>query len=132
MGLIEVLKAGQVEVVPAVTALSAADVVLADGSRITPEAVIVATGYDRGLASLVGHLGVLDDRGHPVGHGPHSPPGAPGLYFTGYTNPISGMFRELAIDARRIARVIAKQSIKAEGRPVATTTPAQPSRHPAP
>jgi putative flavoprotein involved in K+ transport len=31
------------------------------------------------------------------------------MYFTGFTNPISGMFRELAIDARRIARTVARE-----------------------
>ncbi|WP_233703138.1 hypothetical protein [Janibacter endophyticus] len=36
-----------------------------------------------------------------------NPAGAAGLWFTGFTNPISGMFRELAIDARRIAAAIA-------------------------
>ena len=33
-------------------------------------------------------------------------PAAPGLYFIGFTNPISGMFREIAIDARRIAAAV--------------------------
>jgi hypothetical protein len=28
------------------------------------------------------------------------------MYFIGYTNPISGMFRELNIDSRRIARAV--------------------------
>jgi len=42
-----------------------------------------------------------------VVHGPRTPDGAPGLYFTGFTNPISGMFRELAIDAERVARAVA-------------------------
>jgi hypothetical protein len=28
------------------------------------------------------------------------------MRFIGYTNPISGMFREIALDARRIARAI--------------------------
>jgi putative flavoprotein involved in K+ transport len=32
------------------------------------------------------------------------------MRFIGYTNPVSGMFREIAIDARRIAR-----AIKADG-----------------
>ena len=46
-------------------------------------------------------LGVLDARGVPrVGGGR---PALPGLWFTGFTNPISGMFRELRIDAERIA-----------------------------
>jgi putative flavoprotein involved in K+ transport len=29
------------------------------------------------------------------------------VHFIGYTNPISGMLREIAIDARRIAKTIA-------------------------
>jgi putative flavoprotein involved in K+ transport len=39
---------------------------------------------------------------------------APGLWFTGFTNPISGMLRELAIDARRIARAVS-DSVAAAG-----------------
>ena len=33
-------------------------------------------------------------------------PNAPRLYFIGYTNPVSGMFREFGITARRIARAV--------------------------
>jgi putative flavoprotein involved in K+ transport len=51
---------------------------------------------------------VLDGRGLPVVHGAHEPPGAVGLWFTGFTNPISGMLRELRIDAERIAAAIAR------------------------
>jgi putative flavoprotein involved in K+ transport len=28
------------------------------------------------------------------------------MRFTGYTNPISGMLREISLDARRIARAV--------------------------
>ena len=84
--------------------------VLADGARITPDAVIAATGYRRGLEPLVGDLGVLDRRGRPACTVAHRP-SAPGLYFTGYTNPISGMFRELRMDARRIAKAIASREV---------------------
>jgi hypothetical protein len=45
---------------------------------------------------------VLDDRGVPERS-------IPGLYFTGFTNPISGMFRELRLDARRIARAVSRR-----------------------
>jgi len=106
VGLLAAVQAGQVEPVAAVESVDGAEVVLADGSRITPDVVLAATGYRRGLEPLVGDLGVLDGRGLPRTHGPH--PSAPGLYFTGYTNPISGMFRELRIDAGRIARAIAR------------------------
>ncbi|MFF9310724.1 flavin-containing monooxygenase [Streptomyces sp. NPDC014748] len=109
VGLIDAVRTGRVEVVAAVEAFEGGEVVLADGSRIEPDAVIAATGYTRGLTDLVGHLGVLDGRGRPVAHGPRTPADAPGLYFTGFTNPISGMLRELAIDAERIARAVAKR-----------------------
>jgi putative flavoprotein involved in K+ transport len=108
VGLIDCVKKRQVEIVGALLGFDGPDVVLAGRERIRPEAVIVATGYRRGLEQLVGGLGVLDERGKPVVNGARTPPGAPGLYFTGYTNPISGMFRELKIDARRIARAIAR------------------------
>ncbi|MEK9521380.1 flavin-containing monooxygenase [Streptomyces sp. NPDC087908] len=108
VGLIAAVRAGKVEVVAAVEAFEDGEVVLADGTRIAPDAVIAATGYRRALEPLVGHLGVLDGRGHPVVHGARCQREAPGLYFTGFTNPISGMFRELAIDAEKIARRIAR------------------------
>lgn len=110
VGLIDAVRQGRVEVVAAVDGFEDGKVVLADGSRIEPDAVIAATGYVRALEGLVGHLGVLDPRGRPAVHGAHTPPGAPGLYFTGFTNPISGMLRELAIDAEKIAKAIAKSA----------------------
>ncbi|MER6426743.1 NAD(P)/FAD-dependent oxidoreductase [Streptomyces sp900105245] len=108
VGLIDAVRRGKVEVVAAVEAFEDGKVVLADGSRLSPDAVIAATGYTRALDGLVGHLGVLDERGRPVVHGGRTPEQAAGLYFTGFTNPISGMFREMALDAGRIAKSVAK------------------------
>lgn len=109
-GLLAAVRAGRVEVVPAVAALDGEDVVLADGSRVRPDAVIAATGYRCALDRLVGHLGVLDERGRPLAHGPATVPSAPGLHFTGFTHPISGTLRELARDARRIADALARRT----------------------
>ncbi|MCM3302707.1 NAD(P)/FAD-dependent oxidoreductase [Streptomyces pseudogriseolus] len=106
VGLIDTVRKGAVEVVAAVKGFEEGEVLLADGQRVAPDAVIAATGYERGLEGLVGGLGVLDDRGRPVAHGARTPAGAPDLYFTGFTNPISGNLREMALDARRIARAI--------------------------
>ncbi|MFJ1644729.1 flavin-containing monooxygenase [Streptomyces sp. NPDC088258] len=108
VGLIKAVRRGGVEPVAAVDGFDEKEVLLADGSRITPEVVIAATGYHRALEGLVGHLDVLDARGRPTVHGGRTPRQAPGLYFTGFTNPISGMFRELAIDARRIGRALSR------------------------
>ncbi|WP_406531067.1 flavin-containing monooxygenase [Streptomyces sp. I8-5] len=109
VGLIDAVKRGRVMPVAAVESFDGDAVVLAGGERITPDAVIAATGYRRSLEGLVGHLGVLDARGRPVVHGARTPKQAAGLYFTGFTNPISGMLRELALDARKIAKKAARR-----------------------
>ncbi|MFE9538909.1 flavin-containing monooxygenase [Streptomyces sp. NPDC006691] len=106
VGLIEAVRGGRVEPVAAVESFDGTKVVLADGTRLSPEVVIAATGYRRGLEGLVGHLGVLDARGRPRVRGARTVPGVGGLYFTGFTNPISGMLRELRLDATRIARAL--------------------------
>ncbi|MCT6778344.1 NAD(P)/FAD-dependent oxidoreductase [Streptomyces sp. CS7] len=108
VGLIDAVKSGRVTPVATVASFDKDTVVLADGTRITPDAVIAATGYHRALEPLLGHLDVLDGRGRPVTHGGRSPKGAPGLYFTGFTNPISGMLREMALDAEKIAKRVAR------------------------
>lgn len=106
VGLVELLKHHKLEVVPGVQAFDEADVLLTDGSRVTADAVIAATGYRRDLEPLVGHLvGVLETNGRPTVHGANTHPAAPGLYFIGFTNPISGNLRELGIQARKIAKV---------------------------
>ncbi|MET9807631.1 flavin-containing monooxygenase [Streptomyces halstedii] len=107
VGLVAAVRSGRVVPVAAVESFDGDAVVLADGTRATPDTVIAATGYTRSLEGLVGHLGVLDDRGRPVVRGARSPKQAPGLYFTGFTNPISGMLREIARDARRTAAKLA-------------------------
>ena len=110
VGLVEAVKSGRITVVPAVRAFEGRDVVLEGGARIQPDAVIAATGYGRALEELVGHLGVLDARGEPLVHGAKTHPRAPQMYFIGYSNPISGNLRQIAIDAPRIARALARSA----------------------
>ena len=112
VGIVGAIRAKRVEPVAAVAAVEGGDVVLADGSRVQPSVIVVATGYRAGLEPIVGHLDVLDGRGLPLVHGAHEPDGAPGLWFTGYTNPISGMLRELRIDAEKIASAITREGAR--------------------
>ncbi|CAM5701862.1 hypothetical protein STENM327S_02795 [Streptomyces tendae] len=83
VGLIDAVRSGRVEVVAAMDGFEDGKVLLADGTRIAPDAVIAATGYRRGLEGLVGHLGVLDGSGRPLAHGGRAPAAAPGLYSPG-------------------------------------------------
>jgi putative flavoprotein involved in K+ transport len=107
IGFADAVRRGDVEIVSAVEGFQGRDVLLADGSRISPEVVIAATGFKRGLEPLVGHLGLLNAAGRPVVHGPYCHRDAPGVYFIGFSDPISGMFREINIDAWKIACAIA-------------------------
>jgi putative flavoprotein involved in K+ transport len=110
VGLIGLLRQRRVQVVGTVEGFDGGEVVLAGSRRLSVDAVIAATGFRRGLEDLVGHLDVLDSRGRPRVHGPATDPGAPGLHFIGYTNPISGNLRELGIDAKKIARAIRRSN----------------------
>ena len=105
VGFIGAVRSRKVTPVAAVTGFEGDKVLLADGSSIAAQAVIAATGYRRGLQDLVGHLGVLDERGMPKAHGGR--PAAPGLFFLGYTVSLRGMLRDIAAEARRLAPAVA-------------------------
>ncbi len=105
-GFVDSVKSGRIEIVAAVDGFDGDDVLLADGSRVQPEVVIAATGYRRGLEPLVGHLGVLDEKGTPLVTGGRQHPSAPGLFFTGYRTELSGQMRLMRFDARSIARAL--------------------------
>jgi putative flavoprotein involved in K+ transport len=107
VGIVDAVRTGKVEPVASVIGFRGAVVQLADGSEITPDVVIAATGYSRGLHPIVGHLGVLDGRGIPRVSGGAV---APGLYFAGYRISISGALRDIAVDARRIGRAIGRDA----------------------
>jgi putative flavoprotein involved in K+ transport len=105
-GFVALLKAGQVEIVAAVVGFNGPDVLLADGARIQPDAVIAATGYRRGLEPLLGQLGVLNENDTPLVSGGNTHPSAPGLFFIGYRADLSGQLRLMRPDARAIARAV--------------------------
>lgn len=103
--VIEAIKTRQIEIVRGMEAFADGEAVLADGARVDPDAVICATGYRRGLEPLVGHLGVLDERGRPriVGE----KPAANALRFIGFI-PRPSQIGASAKQARRAARAIAR------------------------
>lgn len=105
VGIVDAIRTQQVRVVPAVHRIFGDDVILRDGHREQPDVIVVATGYSRGLGDLLTGLDALNDKGNPIVRGTRG--SHPNLYFNGFTNPISGMLREIRIDARRIARHIA-------------------------
>jgi putative flavoprotein involved in K+ transport len=122
--LIELVRAGRVEVVGAVKALESDRVMLADGTSVAPHTIIAATGFDTDLDGLVGHLGVLDEHGNPPG-GFASHVGN-GIFAIGYGIPPNGPLRAIRLNATPLAREIAlylKQIGPSAEAPVGFTPP---------
>lgn len=105
-GFVAALRAGRLEVVPAVEGFDGRAVLLCGGARIEPEVVIAATGFRHGLEQLLAGLGVLDGSGAPLVHGALTAPQARGLHLVGFNHPPGGNIREMGRDARRIARAV--------------------------
>jgi NADPH-dependent 2,4-dienoyl-CoA reductase/sulfur reductase-like enzyme len=104
--VIEAIKERRIEIVAGVEAFEEAAVILTDGTRIEPDAVIAATGYRRGLESIVGHLGVLDEQGMPRARG--TEPARAGMRFIGYV-PRPGGIGYAGKEAKRAAKRIAAE-----------------------
>lgn len=99
--VVDAIRNGSIRVVAAAEGLEPTGVRLADGTCLSADAVVAATGFDTGLQPLVGHLGVLDERGIPVqAEGFEA---LPGLRFLGYVyRPgITGYVGRLARTAAR-------------------------------
>jgi hypothetical protein len=111
--VIDAIKERRIEIVAGLEAFDESGVTLADGTRIEPDAVIAATGYGRGLESLVGHLDVLDERGIPRALG--AEPASDGMRFIGYV-PRPGGIGYAGKEAKRAAKRIASELAKAAGK----------------
>jgi putative flavoprotein involved in K+ transport len=122
-GFVKAVKQRRIELLPEIERFEGRDVVLVNGDRLQPDAVICATGYRRGLERMVGHLGVVDDRGLPRGAPTIEVASVPNLFFVGYWSKVSGQIRQMRFEARRIARTAKHRTREssARDRPEAAT-----------
>jgi hypothetical protein len=66
VGPLSALRAARVQVVPAVAAPDNDAAQPRDGAELRPDASVAATGYQRDLEGLAGHLGVLAANARPA------------------------------------------------------------------
>jgi putative flavoprotein involved in K+ transport len=104
--VVEAITERRIEIVAGVDSLDESGVQLVDGGRIEPDAIIAATGYRTGLEPVLGHLGVLNERGVPVALGGEA--AARGLRFIGYI-PRPAQIGMLGKEAKRAASEIARE-----------------------
>lgn len=97
VGFLRALRAGRIEILPALESFAEHDVVFAGGRRERFDAVIAATGFRNRLGELLDVDGRSLDR-----------PGPRGLYLIGFRESIRGVLFETRRDSLALARAIAR------------------------
>lgn len=106
VGTMDALRSGVIKARPGIDRFTETGVMFAGGTSEPFDAVIFATGYEPGVDRLLESTeGLLDDEGRPLVSGGRT--AEPGLYFCGFVEPPTGRFREIGIEAERIAELIA-------------------------
>jgi len=101
VGFLEQLKAGRVEILPELVALTPTGARFANGDERTFDVVVAATGFTTGLEQLLQDRGALDERGYPL-----AASAPPGLYFAGYSETPRGQLFESNRQSHRMAAAI--------------------------
>ncbi|WP_434043629.1 MULTISPECIES: flavin-containing monooxygenase [Sorangium] len=105
IGTVALIQQGKIKVVPGPRAFTETGVTFTDGRGLPFDVVVLATGYRPGLDDFLENATrYTDEHGCPRWHGAPTP--APGLFFIGFRNPITGQIRDIAAEAPRIARHI--------------------------
>jgi cation diffusion facilitator CzcD-associated flavoprotein CzcO len=104
VGFLAALRARKLRIVPAVSKLTEAGVVLENGEEEAFDAIVAATGYATSLAGLVDAPAALTAHGDPRSLSP-----VDGLYFVGFTESIRGQLFEANREARAVARDLSRR-----------------------
>jgi indole-3-pyruvate monooxygenase len=107
IGTVARIKAGDIEVVPRVQAFTTAGVTLSNGGTREIDAVVLATGYQPNLEELIDAPELIDRRGRPI-QDREGGPTLHGIHFVGYQNSLTGLLRQIGIEAELVARAIAR------------------------
>ena len=106
VGTLARIRRGEIAVRKGVKSFHGSEVRFANNVRERFDAVVLATGFTTGLATILDdHETVLDESGYPRVHGREST--IPGLYFCGFQPSRGGLLRQIRIEAQHIAAQIA-------------------------
>ena len=118
IGTLDQIKAGKITVLPGIKSINrdggpSKIVTFTDGRELPFDAIILATGYRPGLTNVLGDelaAKLLNERGFPKGLW-DTEPDLRGLYFLGYTTPLTGVLYNLNKDSAQIARSIIENNL---------------------
>ena len=112
VGTLDQIKSGNITVLPGIERINAKTVTFTDMRELPFDAIVLATGYRPALAAVLGAglAGqVLNEKGFPKNRW-FDEESLQGLYFLGYTTPLTGVIYGLNVDSDRIARHIAENN----------------------
>lgn len=106
IGTIDHIRSGAIKVVPGIERFTAKGCDFVDGTSSEFDVVVLATGY-RGTIDefFSGASPYLSERGYPRAHATDEP--HPGLFFVGYSNPPTGLLRDINHQAKAASQLIA-------------------------
>jgi indole-3-pyruvate monooxygenase len=107
VGTVARIRRREIEILPDVRSFSAGRATFSDGAERPFDAVVLATGFRPALTFLAPDL--VAPTGFPRASGQEV---APGLYFCGFYLSPTGMLREIAHEAKRIAHSIARAPLR--------------------
>ncbi len=106
IGTLDHIKAGDITVVPNIDRINAKTVTFTDGRELPFEVIILATGYRPALSAILGDelsVRILDENGYPKKLW-FDEAALQGLYFLGFSIPVSGALYHANLDSERIAK----------------------------
>jgi cation diffusion facilitator CzcD-associated flavoprotein CzcO len=101
VGTVAAIKAGRIGIAPDIASFTRDGVRFVDGVEQAFDAVIFATGY------RPGHDRFLPAQLNPGRSGVNARAKELGVYLVGFHNPVTGLLREIGIEARAVAKDIA-------------------------
>jgi cation diffusion facilitator CzcD-associated flavoprotein CzcO len=104
VGTIGAIKMGKISIRPGIERFAEDGVVFIGGRREPFDAIVLATGYRTGLASILKIDGALDEQGNPQSNALPE-----GLHLCGFTTTAKGILHQIAREAPRIAARIASR-----------------------
>ncbi|MDX8526429.1 NAD(P)/FAD-dependent oxidoreductase [Mesorhizobium sp. MSK_1335] len=103
VGTVAAIKAGRIGIAPDIASFTAGGVKFTDGAEKNFDAVIFATGY------RPGYDGFLPAELRPDKSGVNSRARELGVYLVGFYNPVTGLLREIGLEAQAVAKDIARR-----------------------
>ncbi|MBK8967171.1 MAG: NAD(P)/FAD-dependent oxidoreductase [Lewinellaceae bacterium] len=106
IGTIDRIKAGDIRIMPGIREFQSNEVIFENGQTEAFDVVIACTGYRAQVEDFLENAApLLNERGYPSRLW-FDAPEYRGLYFCGFTSPISGILRNIKIDSKKIAAQI--------------------------